>query len=104
MHCCCYCYPLRPPKLQHTLDVLTEEGRLDGKILRRVTADKLVDLLMDYLQPLIAVPADRLAQDPHFDQAKPVPLEFDNPVPHHDGTGIDPKNYFRGCLHQEDYF
>ncbi len=69
VHRGCDCHTLCPTKLQHALDILAKEGRFDGKILGRVTADQLLDLLMDKLQPFIVVPADRQTQYPHFDQA-----------------------------------
>jgi len=97
-------HALCPSQLEHALHVFSEKWGFDRKVLRREPADQLLHLLVDQLQPLITVLADRQSQDTHFDQANPVTHALHQTIPHDDSTRIDPQNYFSRLLHREDYF
>jgi len=59
---------------------------------------------MDKPEPFIRIFLYRQLQHAHFYEGDPGTGTKYETITHYYGTGIDPKNYFRGLLQKDDYF
>jgi hypothetical protein len=99
LHSRCNGHALCPAQLQHTLHVLAEERGFDGKHRWLELRDHMNYFLVDQLQPFVVVFLAAQLQHIHLQHGYAAKRYVDNAVTHHQGAGVDAKNYFR-CLLQ----
>ena len=76
-------------ELEHTLDVLPEEGGFDSQLVRVEFIDEALHPLEDALEAEVMVLVLAEADDPESQETCLLPTDLDEAVAHDDGPRVD---------------
>ena len=82
-------YALRTAELEHTLDVLPEEGGFDGELIGVELIHEREHTVVDPLEAQVVILVLVELDDAHGQQPRLLPTHHDQAVAHHDGTWVD---------------
>ena len=86
---CRHRHTLGAAELEHTLDVLPEEGGFDSQLVRVEFIDEALHPLEDALEAEVMVLVLAEADDPESQETCLLPTDLDEAVAHDDGPGVD---------------
>ena len=104
LHGRCDGYTLCSSEFKHALYILTIKRRLNSKIIRFILFYKFLYGEINKFQPLISIHAYGNMQHIHFKEFSSGSFNTYQAPSHHQGTGINAKDYFGVLLQRERYF